>query len=49
MKVQTPGLGINADLYNEATFINYSFIPTSKFQELSGNGIFINVGIGYYF
>lgn len=35
--------------WNEATFVNYSFIPTSKFHELSGNGIFINVGIGYYF
>lgn len=35
--------------WNKATFVNYPSYITSNFLEMSGNGVFINFGIGYAF
>ncbi len=35
--------------WNEATLNGSAVIPADKFKELNGNGIFINLGIGYSF
>jgi len=42
-------VGLITYKWNTATVNGFPAIPTSKFRELSGNGIFINVGIGFSF
>jgi len=42
-------VGFTKYKWNEATLNGYSAIPTTEFQEMNGNGIFINFGICYSF